>query len=243
MNEEIFKIIEPRLKNLPEDIKSAILKEDIGGRLAEISKKHSLHIDQSAILENETLMILVGLESSEEYLSNLMKGLRLSHEKAAEIVADVNKTIFADIRSSLQKMAEDIKKEDNDESLHVDHSHLIKKDVLKEIEEPVHVVEHSRQTTVPDHQFTMPRRVSSGLSGLGNKLRDREFTVVTDAKRMEDAGREQIPERKNPAPDPVTPEVVAEVIVRTMPNKLEEVVRAPKEDIEVKIDPYREAIN
>ncbi|HZS43242.1 MAG TPA: hypothetical protein VFA52_03440 [Candidatus Paceibacterota bacterium] len=270
MNEEIFKIIEPQLQNLPSNIKEAILNNDIGAKLAEISKKHQLHIDQADILENETLMILVGLESADEYLNNLVRELRIPRDKASLIVDDVNNSIFSSIKSSLQTMAEKIKEEDAQEARQSNtesEQNLNKDNLLREIEEPVRVAAHSRPITVPDHQNVMPKRSSSGLANIGERLRDRDMSVTTDAKRMDDFRRAAMEEEMKsrteervevaPKAQPIstpTSEVPAATI---LPDKLTETVRAPRQEIEVKetppptptpptpskIDPYREPVN
>ncbi len=244
MNSESLKIIEPYLKNLPEEIKEAILNNDIGSKLNAITKKHGLHIDQAASLEMETVMVMVGMVRSDEYIDNLMEELRISREKVAEIVTDVNTMIFADIKNSLQKMNEQIKKEDAEEKpkpegmnkieTEEERNNLNKEDVLKDLEG------HANTTDL----------------------------VKTDSKIMEVSPiiETALPHTIDPAPlqsrveistaivpPVVTPSPASEIKINPLENKLTEIVKSPKQEIQVSpsqqntssqkerpVDPYRE---
>jgi len=106
MDEETKKIITEQLKTLPQEIKDAILSVDYAKTLEEIYKRQKLLIDQSAKLEMETTLVMIGLEPISDYLGNLEKNLQIPHEKAAEIATDVNENIFKKILESLKKMDE-----------------------------------------------------------------------------------------------------------------------------------------
>lgn len=105
MNTE--QIINERLKVLPEEIKLAIKSTDLAVKFNTISEKHNLLLDKNAILQNETMFVMLGLESTDDFVRNIERELDISRNEAIAITMDVNKEIFYPLRSSLQKMQEE----------------------------------------------------------------------------------------------------------------------------------------
>ncbi len=102
MNTE--QIIQERLKVLPQDIKQAITKTNLANKFANIAEKHGLHIDQNGNLQTETLLVMLGLEPTSDFVENLRQSLDISLNEARSIADDVNKEIFYSIRTSLEKI-------------------------------------------------------------------------------------------------------------------------------------------
>jgi len=103
-NEE--KIIKEGLRRLPKDIQQAIISVDFEKNLQLISKKHQLHVDQTGVLEIETLRIMLGAQHPKDYIRNVAKKLNINTDQAKKIAVDVNKEIFRPIRDSLKKIHE-----------------------------------------------------------------------------------------------------------------------------------------
>lgn len=105
MDDIIFqKKLGAQFKSLPRDVQDAILSVDLGKKLADMSKNHALRIDQMNVLENETLFVMMGLESPEKYITNLQKGLGVGEVPARKIAEDINTQVFRPIRESLKKI-------------------------------------------------------------------------------------------------------------------------------------------
>jgi len=99
---DIQQIIKDRYKELPADIQEAIKSTDLAAKFAKISEKHSLHIDQSGALQTETILVMLGLESSDDFVENVKKGLEVSRDEAVALAKDVNTEILDSIRNSLR---------------------------------------------------------------------------------------------------------------------------------------------
>jgi hypothetical protein len=108
MGEETQKIIAEQMKKLPNEVREAILSIDYEIKLQEIYKRQRLLIDQAQKLETETSLVLLGLEPISDYISNLEKNLNITPDKAQEVALDVDENIFKKVRTSLQKIDEDM---------------------------------------------------------------------------------------------------------------------------------------
>lgn len=110
-------IIKKQLNTLPSDIKKAILSVDLREKLKMIAEKNNFHIDQAGNLENETMFVMLGLESPDNYENNIKREMRISEEQAKLITADINKEIFLPIRESLREMhKEELKDEEQEKN-------------------------------------------------------------------------------------------------------------------------------
>ena len=98
------KIIQEQFKKLPKSLQDAILAIDLHDKIKMISEKHKLLIDKAAIFENETMLIMLGLENHTDYTNNIRKELEITDEQAQEITKDVNEQIFLPIRESLKEI-------------------------------------------------------------------------------------------------------------------------------------------
>ena len=103
---DIQQTIKDRYKSLPADIKEAIKSNDLAGKFNLIAEKHSLHVDQNGALQTETLLVMLGLESTHDYLGNIQKELDISRDEALSIAIDINSQILDPIKDSLRIMQE-----------------------------------------------------------------------------------------------------------------------------------------
>jgi hypothetical protein len=91
---------------LPPEVQAAISDADLPKKLQDIVKNNKLMIDQAGGLQNETILVLFGLEPLENYVKNLQTNVGLSSIQASVIAHDVNESIFKTIRESLKKVNE-----------------------------------------------------------------------------------------------------------------------------------------
>jgi hypothetical protein len=101
---DIQQIYKERFSTLPEKIQVAILSNDLQDKFNNISIKRSLPLDQSTAIENEALLVMLGLESTKSFIDNIQKNAGLSREKSTLIVHDINSEIFSSIRDSLEEI-------------------------------------------------------------------------------------------------------------------------------------------
>ncbi|MEX0652173.1 MAG: hypothetical protein WD509_01275 [Candidatus Paceibacterota bacterium] len=99
----IHTTLKEQFKKLPPKLQEAITSTEIAEKLRAIAQKHRLHIDQGQILENETYMVLLGIEQAGAYEKNLQKELTIPTEVAQKIYTDVAKDIFLVIRDTLKE--------------------------------------------------------------------------------------------------------------------------------------------
>jgi hypothetical protein len=143
-NDTIQDIIKARYKELPPEVQKAITAENLPGKFEDLTKKYALRIDQSGSVQLETLLVMLGLESSEDFIGNLSKNAEISRDMAKLIATDVNTNILSDIRHSLRNLEEE---EEAIEALGVEETlpasplpvaeqHITKEETLQGIENP-----------------------------------------------------------------------------------------------------------
>lgn len=103
MDPETRKIIQESFKKLPARLQEAILAAELPEKFRTIMTKHKLQIDQAADVENETMLVMLGLEHLDDYTKNITREAELDETKAHEIAEDVNRIIFLPIRNSLRE--------------------------------------------------------------------------------------------------------------------------------------------
>jgi hypothetical protein len=101
--QEVEHRIKERFATLAPKLKEAIRGADVAKRLREITLRHKLHIDQGQQLENETFLVMLGLDVVEHYKGNIKKSLNISDELAGAIANDVQREIFLQIREDIKK--------------------------------------------------------------------------------------------------------------------------------------------
>lgn len=91
-------------KNLPDEIKDAVVSVDTARALQTIGEKYALRIDKIGELADEAGLVMMGITHPDNFTKNLMKRLELPEEKVKEIVKEVNEKIFQKIREPLKKI-------------------------------------------------------------------------------------------------------------------------------------------
>jgi hypothetical protein len=92
------KLIDNKIKELPNNIQYAIKNFDWANEILNIAKKYQLQIDDVAILRRETLLVISGLTPAEDFEKNLEAHMHIKKELAEKLVADSNEHIFLPLR-------------------------------------------------------------------------------------------------------------------------------------------------
>ncbi|MBP9771399.1 MAG: hypothetical protein KBD16_00525 [Candidatus Pacebacteria bacterium] len=100
MDPQVEQLIIERTRALPQVVKEAFARIDVPKQLWAIAKKHALRVDQSGVLETETLLVLLGIEKTQQFIANLVNN-GVPRDVALRVSDDVNQEIFKAIRSDL----------------------------------------------------------------------------------------------------------------------------------------------
>lgn len=106
MDTQVTKLIQEQFAKLPVDLQRAINSADLHKKITELGNKHHLHIDQMGQLEDEIVLLMLGLSDPKEFTKNLTGVLRIDTEQAKKIEDDVGQEIMSPIRNSWQKFME-----------------------------------------------------------------------------------------------------------------------------------------
>ncbi|MCW9054942.1 MAG: hypothetical protein OQJ98_03130 [Candidatus Pacebacteria bacterium] len=98
----IHQLIRDRFAELPEKLQQAITSTEVAEKLREIATKYRLHLDQGQILENETYMVLLGIEEAGKYEENIRHELNIPKDQAEKIATEVAQDIFLSVRNELK---------------------------------------------------------------------------------------------------------------------------------------------
>lgn len=109
-------ILKARFAQLPEDVRKAITATPWKDKLAQISRKHNLHIDQEGHLGEEAVIVMFGLDHPDNLVYNIAQNVEVSKEKAEVIAEDLNNEIFLKVRESLKKIFEEREEGDSKSS-------------------------------------------------------------------------------------------------------------------------------
>ncbi len=109
--------IKERFHELPKALQEAIVSSDLSEKIKFIVNKHSLLIDEAGILEREILFVLLGLESSSDFVSNVSKEINLTTEEATLIAVDVNNSIFNEVKTHLKELDDLARQEEEEEKI------------------------------------------------------------------------------------------------------------------------------
>ncbi len=89
---------------LPEDIRNAMASEHVSDALRKIIEKQTLNENQGDVMKTETSLVMLGLQSPANFITNIKSALNVPIEKARAIAEDINAEIFRPIRESLKKV-------------------------------------------------------------------------------------------------------------------------------------------
>jgi hypothetical protein len=105
-DQNIEKILGEQMRELPQTLRDAITSPEIEEKLRMLTQKHHLHIDQSATLENEVTLALMGFTSLYAFSDTLVEELGLSREVANALAEDISREIFEPVHDRLRRATE-----------------------------------------------------------------------------------------------------------------------------------------
>ena len=104
MEIESEKIIEEQVKKLPQEVKDALASENLHNSVVAIGQKHHLHVDQVGLLENEVVLVMMGLVNPVDLPGELVKELAIETTVADSIAGEVSNSIFMPIREAMKNI-------------------------------------------------------------------------------------------------------------------------------------------
>lgn len=106
MNKFTPQQLQEAYKKLPGDIKKLYSSEEVTNKLYNTGQKYNLHVDQIGGLVDEVGWVMVGLNPTQKFTSNIIERLKIDSDLAKNITNDINQEIFVHIREALQKKEE-----------------------------------------------------------------------------------------------------------------------------------------
>lgn len=98
-----------KLETLPDHVRWAVRDVDYMKELAEIKKKHKLHIDQAATLESLAQHLMLGDIDAATFMNSLFKEAYISSQIAADILVDIDTMILRRIREKIESFEQEEK--------------------------------------------------------------------------------------------------------------------------------------
>lgn len=98
--------IQNKLKNLPEDLRWAIMNANIDEKILSLGKVYGLTIEQMGQLSLETYMVILNYTQPNKFEESLKQSLGLQNDKNRQIATDINNQILRDIKGNLMSLSE-----------------------------------------------------------------------------------------------------------------------------------------
>lgn len=108
MPNETDTIIDEHLKSLPAYVKDAFAATKPFEKIRKISADFNLHIDEAEKLEQEVLLVMLGLGAPGTFIDETSKTFGLSEEDATKLVDRVSLELFVPIRDAMQRYMEEL---------------------------------------------------------------------------------------------------------------------------------------
>lgn len=100
---DIAQEMKKRFDALPESIRHSIADAHVEQKLRTLAQKHSLHLDKWVLLENEIMLILLGIEDAKDMVTNVAREVNIDVQRAEALVKDVITEVFDPIRAQMQQ--------------------------------------------------------------------------------------------------------------------------------------------
>lgn len=105
-----------KFKQLPGVVQKAISSAHVEEHIRALAERHRLHLDDGVILENELMMVLLGVQPIDELPKNLARELEIGEADAQTIALDASETIFRPIEVELEQALENPNAEPREEA-------------------------------------------------------------------------------------------------------------------------------
>jgi len=119
MEQNVINILENQFDRLPESLQTFIISDEFKENLRNIGSNHNLDDKKQTDLENETLMVLLGIKPFTELRGSLIQDNKLTQEQAQDIMSDVFEKIITPIEEDLRTFLEKELQEESEEETKV----------------------------------------------------------------------------------------------------------------------------
>ncbi len=106
MRQDVINILENQFNKLPESLQTFIISNDFKESLKNIGKGFDLDDKKQTFLENETLMIILGLEPLNDFGKNLKERGKFAQEQIHNVIKNVLEKIINPIEGDLHTFLE-----------------------------------------------------------------------------------------------------------------------------------------
>jgi hypothetical protein len=106
--------IKEAYESLPQIVKDAIRDSHWAEEVGRIGKKYNLRIDQTAVIEDQVTLIMLGFVSVNDFIKTMPDDVGVSNKDIQKgIIEDLEKNIFAKIRQALVEKTETLSSSEN----------------------------------------------------------------------------------------------------------------------------------
>lgn len=99
--EEYQQILRSQFSKLPQTMRDFISKGNWSGLLSNIARQFNLTEEKYTAIENEVLLVLIGLEPKEDFVENITRELGVDVNTAKWIEEDVERDIFSKVANEI----------------------------------------------------------------------------------------------------------------------------------------------
>ncbi len=103
MDLEFKKKIEERMEEIPKALADAIRASGWEKIVFDLGRKHSLHVDDIGELQNELILVLVGIVHPDEFRSIVVNEIGIPSSKADVLIEEMNTQINEKIKNALKQ--------------------------------------------------------------------------------------------------------------------------------------------
>jgi hypothetical protein len=103
MEQNLQQDIEKKLASLPEAIQEAIFSNEMGEHIRHIATERRLHIEQQALLQDATMLVMLGFITPEDFPGQLQAQLNIDEAQAHILVKDIDEQILVPIREVIKE--------------------------------------------------------------------------------------------------------------------------------------------
>jgi len=94
MNDEAKKLLQKTLSELPQELRDLLTSKNFADTLSVVTEGHPLQDHQRIAVENEIMLVLLGLESPKGLVTNIRHRAQISRDRAEKIVKVINENIL-----------------------------------------------------------------------------------------------------------------------------------------------------
>lgn len=208
---------------LPKIVRDAIANSNWVSEIGLLSKKYNLRVDQTATIENNVSLIMLGLLSVNEFVEDFEIETEITNKEIKNaVIRDLEKNIFAKIRAAL--VEETLPAQKTDVKIPEPSAPFVESDaqptttLTQSAPEPISIITPQEQTVIEPDPVSLP--IQQPAESRDEILSQIENPVKTETQLV-----------KN------TQVTVAPVITKPLTAPI-----APTQPKPARVDPYREPI-